>query len=133
MARKSTRRVHVPSIDLLEDRLAPAVFTVNTTADPQPGQGNWALYNAAGCSLRWAIMEMNNPGSLTQNPAPNPPNQPQAANTINIANMGGQGGEIRTLFALPAINANVEIVGPGAGVVSLVRDNNTLTRGTTIT
>jgi hypothetical protein len=89
-----------PRLEPLEDRLAPATFTVINTNDDGNG------------SLRAAITQVNS--------------STDASNTINFAQ--GVTGTITLESALPAINNNVNMTGPGASNLTVTRDPNATTQ-----
>jgi parallel beta-helix repeat protein len=98
----SPQRFSRPTLEALEDRLAPAVFTVNTTLDN----------NTAG-SLRWAITQANaNPGSMIN---------------VSIGPFGSKQsiGLNPALGALPAITAAtiIDATTQGGGGAPLVEIN----------
>ncbi len=88
-----------PCIESLEDRLAPANIAVTNLNDAGAG------------SLRQALIDLN-VLDAQQNPA----------NTIDLAN--APAGAIALMTALPEIQRNVEIIGKGQNVTSVVRSNN---------
>jgi predicted outer membrane repeat protein len=94
--RKKTKRFFRPTLELLENRLAPANYAVNTTADFAPGTPQWMAYTRDACSLRWAINDLNANGS-------------NDANTINITATGTD----NLASALQEIAKPVVITGPG--------------------
>ncbi len=95
---RPTKRRYLLSIELLEDRLTPAVYTVTGNGDAGAGVGNSG-------DLRYVITQLNAMGG--------------AANTISFAQ--GVAGQIGLASALPAINSNVEINGPGQSVLEIRR------------
>jgi hypothetical protein len=112
-----------PSIEVLEDRLAPAVtvYTVTSLTDTNPGGGG----NGAATSgdLRYCITQANLNGGST--------------NDI-VFGPNASDGTLLLNQALPPLQANVNINGPGAGNVTIQRANGapafsifTVTRGVT--
>jgi hypothetical protein len=95
--KNNVKRTFRPTLEVLEGRLVPSSYTVNTTADPAPGSPGWVAYTADGCSLRWAI------DNLRANGAANGPNN------INITATG----TITLASPLGTINKPVVITGPG--------------------
>ncbi|MDX6443283.1 MAG: hypothetical protein QOH71_357 [Blastocatellia bacterium] len=84
----------------------PTTFTVNDNGDAAAADGVCAT-GGAGCTLRAAIQEAN---ALP------------ACGTIDI-NFSGVTGAINLATALPAINHNININGPGANVLTVKRNS----------
>src|SRR5262245_64675122 len=93
------RRRFRPSLEALEDRLAPATFLVTNTDDAGAG------------SLRQAILDLNS-----------------SADATNLIATEAVGGTINLATALPAINKNVDILGPGADTLTVQRNAAALFR-----
>ena len=101
------RRRFRPSLELLEDRLAPATFVVNTAADENDGIG------VGGVSLREAITAAN---------------ATTAADTINFSIGAGGFQTISLSSALPALTRPVVIAGntqPGFNGSPLIQISGT--------
>jgi Asparaginase len=98
----------VPRLEALENRLAPATFVVNTLADtPDANVGDGFARDTNGnTSLRAAIMEGNAAGNT--------------AITINFR----LSGSINLDSALPDLNNNFTIVGPGSANMTVNRNTN---------
>jgi hypothetical protein len=93
--RQRRRRGWRPLLEVLEDRLAPAAFTVNSTGDTGTGSGT------AG-DLRFCVNQADaNPGSTIQFD----PTLFAAAQTITLNGT-----------ALPDLTQNTQVNGPAAGV-----------------
>jgi predicted outer membrane repeat protein len=86
----AVKRWYLPMLEPLEDRLAPAVFTVNTLLDESGG---------SQLSLRDAIGEAG------------------SADTIVFA--AGLSGTMSLTAALPNLTASVQILGPGPGQLTI--------------
>jgi hypothetical protein len=99
----------VLGLEALEDRLTPASFTVNTLLDTADANiGNGVAQDALGMtSLRAAIQE----GNASQD----------ASITINFQQ--GLNGTIALGTALPTLNRDFGIIGPGAATLTVKRSD----------
>src|SRR5262249_3049430 len=103
--RSYVRNQHRPVLEILEDRMLPTVFTVNSLLDGPVNLGDTTV------TLRDAIEAANSDVAVS-------PGGPIGSGADEIRFLAGLGGTI-PLFGELAIKSDLKITGPGATVLTI--------------